>query len=90
MGTNIGPKIVKAALDFALDSSSNTRGYTKYGTSGANNSNRAAINFATKGTIDISTTSNFLLILAAFIVAFHHLVVDGIYWPYIHSRQMIN
>lgn len=60
MGTNIGPKIVKAALDFALDSSSNTRGYTKYGTSGANNSNRAAINFATKGTIDISTTSNLI------------------------------
>ena len=38
----------------------------------------------------ISTTSNFLLILAAFIVAFHHLVVDGIYWPHIHGRQMIN
>lgn len=38
----------------------------------------------------ISTTSNILLILAAFMVVFHHLVVDGVYWPHIHSRKMKN
>ena len=38
----------------------------------------------------ISTTDNWLLIVAAFIIAFHHLVVDGLYWPYMHSRKKIN
>lgn len=37
----------------------------------------------------ISTTDNLLLIFAAFIILFHHLVVDSLYWPYIHSRQKI-
>lgn len=37
----------------------------------------------------ISTTDNWLLIVAAFIIAFHHLVVDALYWPYIHSRKNI-
>jgi hypothetical protein len=36
----------------------------------------------------ISTTDNWLLILAAFIIVFHHLVIDGLYWPYMHSRKM--
>ena len=58
MGVGIGPKSVNNSLVFAFDASSNTRGYTKYGTADSNNCGRQALNLIDKSIIDITGTSN--------------------------------
>jgi hypothetical protein len=44
MGAAGGPNIEREGLIFAIDSDSNVRGFTKYGTSGTNNNHRAIRN----------------------------------------------
>ena len=53
-----GPNIVTDGLVFAIDSYSNIRGFTKFGTSGTNNSHRAIRNLVDKSTTySLSDTS---------------------------------
>ena len=57
MGFYRGPNIVTDGLVFALDSYSNIRGFSKFGTSGTNNSHRAIRNLVNIG----GTSSEFTL-----------------------------
>ena len=54
-----GPKIETDGLVFAIDSDSNVRGYTKYGTSGTNNNHRAIRNLVDRSsTYSMANTSH--------------------------------
>ena len=58
MGVAGGPKINKDGLVFAIDSDSNVRGFTKYGTSGTNNNHRAIRNLVDRSsTFSTANTS---------------------------------
>jgi len=58
MGVAGGPKIETDGLVFAIDSDSNVRGYTKYGTSGTNNNHRAIRNLVDRSsTYSLANTS---------------------------------
>ena len=56
MGVAGGPNIVRDGLVFAIDSDSNVRGFTKYGTSGTNNNHRAIRNLVDRSST-FSTTN---------------------------------
>jgi len=59
MGVAGGPKIETDGLVFAIDSDSNVRGYTKYGTSGTNNNHRAIRNLVDRSsTYSMADTSH--------------------------------
>ena len=58
MGVAGGPKISRDGLIFAIDSDSNVRGFTKYGTSGTNNNHRAIRNLVDRSsTFSTANTS---------------------------------
>lgn len=58
MATAGGPDIERDGLVFAIDSDSNVRGYTKYGTSGTNNNHRAIKNLVDRSsTFSMANTS---------------------------------
>jgi hypothetical protein len=58
MATAGGPKISRDGLVFAIDSDSNVRGFTKYGTSGTNNNHRAIRNLVDRSsTFSTANTS---------------------------------
>jgi hypothetical protein len=58
MATAGGPNIERDGLVFAIDSDSNVRGYTKYGTSGTNNNHRAIRNLVDRtSTYSLANTS---------------------------------
>jgi hypothetical protein len=58
MATSGGPDIKRDGLVFAIDSDSNIRGFTKYGTSGTNNNHRAIRNLVDRSsTFSTANTS---------------------------------